>query len=124
MAFFGGGTKIEVGDNSGIGRNCFIPNDTIIGKDVLIGPNFYIHNRNHAFEDLDVPILEQKYKPQLQTIIEDNVWVGRDCMLTPGRHIQSGIVVAARSVVTKDFDEDSVIGGNPAKLIKKRGPKH
>jgi maltose O-acetyltransferase len=120
MAFFGSGMGIEIGDNSGIGRNCHIPSNTIIGKNVLIGPNLYIHGRNHAFEDPNIPIIEQKFKPCQQTIIEDDVWIGRDCAFTPGRRIKKGIVVATRSVVTKDFNEMSVIGGNPAKVIKSR----
>lgn len=120
LAFFGSGFNIEIGDNSGLGRNCVVQSDIKIGNSVLIGPNFYILSRNHAFEDASVTIKEQKYHPKLQTIIEDDVWIGRDVLFTPGRYIKKGIVIGARAVVTKDFDQYSVIGGNPAKLIKLR----
>ncbi|MDC2791486.1 acyltransferase, partial [Bacteroides ovatus] len=55
-----------------------------------------------------------------QTIIEDDVWIGMRSFLTPGRKLKKGTIVAACSVLTKDFDEYTVVGGNPAKLIKKR----
>ncbi len=125
LAFFGSGLNVEIGDNSGLGRNCFVQSNITIGANVLIGPNFYVVSRNHAFEDSSCTILEQGYKPTQRTIIEDDIWIGRDCMFTPGRHIRTGIVIAARSVVTKDFDEYSVIGGNPARVIKvRRSSRH
>lgn len=40
--------------------------------------------------------------------------------LTPGRHVKRGTIVGACAVLTKDFDEYSIVGGNPAKLIRKR----
>ena len=43
--------------------------------------------------------------------------------MTPGRHIKKGSIIAAGCVLTKDFDEYSIIGGNPGKIIKKRQSK-
>ena len=51
-------------------------------------------------------------------VIDDDVWIGRDVTIMVGRHISKGTIVAANSVVTKDFPEYSIIGGNPAKLIR------
>lgn len=120
MAFFGSGFNIEIGDNSGLGRSCFVQSSIKIGKNVLIGPNLYVHPRNHGFKVKDTPIIQQDYTGVLQTIIEDDVWIGRDVMLTPGRHIRKGIVIGTRALVTKDFEEFSVVGGNPAKKIGER----
>ena len=53
-------------------------------------------------------------------IIEDDVWIGLRSILTPGRHVQKGTIVAIGSVLTKDFPPYSVVGGNPAKVIKSR----
>lgn len=119
-AFFGSGFDIEIGDNSGLGRNCFVQSNIRIGKNVLIGPNFYIHPRNHGFKDKNRPVIQQGYGEVLQTIIGDDVWIGRDVMFTPGRQIKRGVIIGARAVVTKDFDEYTVIGGNPAKKIGER----
>ena len=120
MAFFGSGANIEIGDYSGIGENCTIQSDIVIGKSVLMGANLYIHGRNHGYKDPSKPIREQGYMPAVKTVIEDDVWIGRDCMFTPGRTIRKGTVVATRALVTKDFPEYVVIGGNPAKQIGKR----
>jgi len=55
-----------------------------------------------------------------EIIIEDDVWMGTNSIVLSGVTIGQGSVVAAGSVVTKSFPPYSVIGGNPAKLIKKR----
>lgn len=119
-AHFGAGDKIRIGHNSGLGINCVIPNGSIIGNDVMMGPNCYIFSRNHSFERTDIPMRKQGYTPDKPVIIEDDVWIGRDVTIMIGRRIKKGSIVAARSVVTKDFPEYSVIGGNPARLLKKR----
>lgn len=74
-AFFGSGSLIEIGDNSGIGVNCHIPSNTKIGNNV---------------------------------------------MMTPGRVVKRGSVVAAGCVLCKDFPEYSIVGGNPSRFIKSR----
>jgi len=57
-------------------------------------------------------------------IIENDVWIGSDVLILSGVKLSQGTVVAAGSVVTKSSEPYSVIGGNPAKLIKKRFPEH
>mgnify|MGYP003501875962 FL=1 len=54
------------------------------------------------------------------TRIGNDVWIGRDVHMTPGRTISDGSVIAMRSVLTKDFPPYSIVGGNPAKLIRYR----
>lgn len=54
------------------------------------------------------------------TRIGNDVWIGRDVLFTPGRTVKDGTVIAARTVVCKDFASYSVIGGNPARLITTR----
>lgn len=119
-ASFGLGYNIRIGSNSGIGVNCVIPDGTIIGDDVMMGPNCYIHARNHKFDRVDIPMRLQGYSEPKPCIIEDDVWIGRDVTIMVGRKISKGTIVAANSVVTKDFPEYSIIGGNPAKLIRNR----
>lgn len=123
MAMFGSGAEIKIGDNSGIGINCTVPSDIIIGKNVMMGPNCYILSFNHRFDRFDIPMCEQGFSSRKITIIEDDVWIGREVLMTPGRHIQTGTIIAARTVLCKDFQEYSIIGGNPSKLIKLRKPE-
>ena len=119
-AYFGKGFNIEIGDNSGLGVNCVIPDGTIIGEYVMMGPNCYILERNHAFENIKIPMYSQGFLSSRQTIIEDDVWIGRNVTMTPGRHIKKGSIIGACCLLCKDFPEYSVVGGNPSKLIKNR----
>ena len=57
-------------------------------------------------------------------IIENDVWIGEGCTIMSGIRIGSGSIVAAKSVVTKDVEPYTIIGGNPAKPIKQRFPQH
>ena len=109
-----------MGDYSGIGANTQIPSNTIIGKNVIISRNVFILNRNHRFDDIHVPINDQGFLPSKQTIIEDDCWIGLRCIMTPGRIVKTGTIVGMGAVLTKDFPEYSIVGGNPAHLIKSR----
>lgn len=114
------GRGLRVGDNSGLGGTCVIPSFSIIGNDVMMGPNCYIHARNHSFERTDIPMNKQGFSEEKPVIIDDDVWIGRDVTIMVGRHISKGTIIAANSVVTKDFPPYSIIGGNPAQLIRSR----
>jgi maltose O-acetyltransferase len=119
-ARFGSGEGIEIGDNSGIGINAVIPSNTIIGRDVMMGPNVYVLTRNHKHDAIDVPMRVQGYTDNLPLIIEDDVWIGRDVLILPGKIIKKGSIVGAGCVLTKNFPAYSIVGGNPSKLIKTR----
>ena len=54
------------------------------------------------------------------TVIGNDVWIGRESIIMPGVKIGDGAIIAAYSVVTKDVEPYSVVGGNPARFIKKR----
>lgn len=117
---FGSGRNVEMGDNSGIGEYTQLPPDTIIGKNVMLSRRCFILHRNHEFSRTDIPINDQGFKPFKRAVIDDDCWIGMGSYLTPGRHIRKGTIVAMGSVLTKDFPEYSIVGGNPAKLIKSR----
>lgn len=85
-----------------------------------MGHNCYILSQNHRFDDLSLPMGNQGYILGKQTIIEDDVWIGRDVLMTTGRTVKKGLIIAARCVLTKDFPEYSIVGGNPSKLIRSR----
>lgn len=119
-AYFGNGREIEIGDGSGIGANNHLPNNIKIGNDVMMGPDIYIVSNNHSFDRIDIPMGKQGIKIAKPTVVEDDCWIGARCILTPGRHVMKGSIIAAGSVLTKDFPEYSIVGGNPAKLIRSR----
>lgn len=119
-ADFGSGFRLKIGDNSGIGIGCTVPGNIIIGSNVMMGPDCYILSTNHSFENIDIPMIQQGSTIQLDTIIEDDVWIGRQVIFTPGRIVKRGSIIAAGCVLSKNFPEYSIIGGNPSRLLKSR----
>ena len=56
------------------------------------------------------------------TVIGNDVWLGYDALLLPGVKVGDGAIVAARAVVTGDVPPYAIVGGNPAKVVKRRFP--
>lgn len=57
------------------------------------------------------------------TVIGNDVWIGFDALIMPGVKIGNGAIISSRSVVTSDVPAYTIVGGNPAKIIKKRFPE-
>lgn len=119
-AYFGNGTAVEIGDYSGIGANTHLPNNIIIGDNVMMAPEVLVFKDNHKYSDLNIPMGRQGTVPAPPVVLGNDLWIGQRVIITPGRHIADGTVIAAGAVVTKDFPPYSLIGGNPAKVIKSR----
>lgn len=113
--------RISMGSNVSINELCYIHGrgGVTIGNDVRIGPSVGIFSFSHVFSDRKTPIKDQGYREE-PISIGDDVWIGHGATITGGVSIGKGCIVAAGSVVTKSFPEYSVIGGVPAKAIKKR----
>lgn len=118
--WFGNGAELEIGDNSGFGANTRVPNNIVIGNDVMLAPDLLVFKANHCYSDIERPVGEQGVVPTPPVRFGNNLWIGQRVIITPGRVIADGTIVAAGSVVTKDFPPYSVIGGNPARIIKNR----
>lgn len=120
-AWFGRGAEVEIGNNSGIGINCHILNNTKIGNDVMMGPNCYMLESLHRYDRTDITMIEQGFSNErCQVIIGNDVWIGRDVMIIGSKEIKTGSIIGARCVLTKTYPEYSVIGGNPSRLLKSR----
>jgi maltose O-acetyltransferase len=119
-AFFGTGSKIEIGDNSGIGINCQLWGPVKIGKDVLMGPEVTIITASHKFDRIDIPIRHQGRHPDSPVLISDDVWIGTRAIILPGITVGQGAIIGAGAIVTKDVPAYSIVGGNPAKIIRYR----
>lgn len=116
--------NLEIGNNVSIHPMCYIEasGGIKIGNDVSIAHNSTIMSEEHRYTDLDINIKDQgiEYK---KTIIEDNVWVGAGCRILGGTIIRSGSIVAAGAVVKNEVPNNVIVGGIPAKVIKKRSLK-
>lgn len=117
--YIGKGNNIKIDEHCQINENVFIQGAKI-GKFVMIAPNVSILNSTHNFDRIDIPMIKQGALKQNNPVIEDDVWLGRNVTVLPGVKIGKGSVVAAGAVVTKDIEQFSIVGGVPAKIIKKR----
>lgn len=119
-SYFGHGKGIEIGDESGIGVNCRVSPPLRIGKYVMMGPDVVILGQNHKHDDLSIPMVYQGFNPKPGVIIEDDVWIGTRVIILPGCHIGKGAIIGAGAVVTKNVPCYTIVGGNPARVIKCR----
>ena len=108
--------KFEIGNHSVINFGCYLDNrrGISIGNNVGIAHNTKIYPLGH---NIDSPKFETKGVP---VVIEDNVFIFSNAIIMPGVTIHEGAIVLAGSVVTKDIESRMVVGGNPAKPIRKR----
>lgn len=90
-----------------------------IGERTLIGYRTMISSANHIIPPKPEKIFYSGHLPE-KVIIENDVWIGGNCVITAGVTIGEGAVVAAGSVVTKDVAPFTIVGGVPAKYIKER----
>lgn len=118
---------LTYGGNIKIGSGCSINPYTIlyghgnltIGNNVLIAGHCLIIPANHKFEDLGRPINKQGLSKK-GILIEDDVWIGAGSRILDGVKIGKGAIIAAGAVVNKDVEPYTIVGGVPAKFIKKR----
>ncbi len=91
-----------------------------IGNDVSIAHAVTIMTTEHHYTDLNTPIRGQGYIFRSVTI-GDNVWIGSKASVLAGTHIETGVIVAASAVVTKDCPSNAIVAGVPAKVLRMRG---
>lgn len=114
------GAVIVIGDNSRIYGSCIHSSKYIkIGKNCLIASNVTIIDRNGHDLCMDNPELRiNSIGKSREIIIEDNVWIGTNCVITPGVTIGEGSVIMSNSVVNKSVNKFSLAGGVPCAIIK------
>lgn len=113
--------KISIGDNSSIGENSWLMQPGVtIGNDVMMGPDCFFLTTNHRFEKTAVPMWCQGFDEPKPIVVEDDVWIGANSIIMGGVKVGRGSIIAAGSVVTHDVEAYSIVGGNPAKLIRMR----
>lgn len=107
--------NLEIGANSSLGPNvdCYNQGKISIGDNTVISQKTYLCASTHDYTKKDFPLI---LKP---ITIGNGVWIAADAFVGPGVYINHRAVIAARAVVVTKVEENTVVGGNPAKFIKK-----
>lgn len=112
----------------------FVGDKLIIGKFCMIasGVRFIMNGGNHMTESISAypfaifgkdwsnAMDGKSYPTKGYTIIGNDVWIGHNSTIMPGIKIGDGAIIAANSIVVKDVEPYTIVGGNPSKVIKKR----
>lgn len=111
-----------IGDKLIIGKFCMIASDVIF---IMNGAN-HVTNAISTYpfaifgNDWADAMSGKSYPTKGDTIVGNDVWIGYKAMIMPGIKIGDGAIIATNSMITKDVEPYSIVGGNPAKEIKKR----
>ena len=110
------GLEIRVGQRVFINQNCTLYDfaEVRIGDDVMIGPNVSILSAGHPV----APSERRDYLIGKPIAIERNVWIAAGATIIGGVTVGENSVVAAGSVVTRDVPPNTLVGGNPARVIR------
>jgi maltose O-acetyltransferase len=119
--YFGPGSHISIGDYSMIGEGSMVSSadEVIIGDNVLMGPQVLIYTANHGTALGTLMRLQPSTTAPVR--IGNDVWIGARAIILPGVTIGDGAVIAAGAVVARDVAPLSIVGGVPARELRKRG---
>ncbi len=108
--------NLTMGDHSCLAPyvDCYCVAPVTVGDHGTVSQYSYLCTASHDFENSSMPLTTAGIT------IEDQAWVCADVFISPGTTIGQGAVVGARASVFTDVDPWTVVGGNPAKFIKKR----
>ena len=119
--------KIVIGFRSTLGINNWVHGNVMIGKYCQLGANVMINSTNHPIHYMTTYINYNLFDGELYRLKEvenieigNDVWIGHNVIVLGNVRVGNGAIIAAGSVVTKDVDPFSIVGGVPARLIRMR----
>lgn len=113
---------VHIGDRTLVGMSNVLIGPLRIGNDVILAQHIVLSGLNHDYRDVRLPIRDQPCTTA-EIVVEDEVWIGANSVITAGVRIGRHAVVAGGSVVTKDVPPYTIVGGNPARPLKAYEPE-
>ena len=112
--------EIVLGEGVNLGKfNDLGCSERIVIEDfVITAPYVHITDRDHCFTDTETPVMHQPTRTRGTVLIGRGSWIGFGAQIMSGVKIGRQCVVAAGAIVTKDVPDFTVVGGNPARVIK------
>lgn len=111
--------RLIMGSDCSLNSYSVLSGDITMGNGVRVASHASMYGFNHGFASTDIPVFRQPCTVQ-GIVIGDDVWIGANTVILDGVQIGSHSIVAAGAVVTKDVPAYSIVGGNPARLIRSR----
>jgi len=108
---------VSIGNRTRIGLGNVLIGPVNIGNDVMFAQNVVLSGLNHGYEDINIPPSLQKVNTK-PIVVEDQVWIGANAVVTAGVTIGKHSIIAAGCVVVKDVPPYSIVGGNPGRILK------
>lgn len=114
---------LVIGDRCVIGaRTCVTAHESIVvGDDVWFGQDVFVSDASHGYQELETPIGAQLGVHQ-PVAIGTGSWIGHGAIILPGTRIGRNVVVAAGSVVRGVVEDRAVVGGSPARVLRRFEP--
>ena len=114
---------LVIGDRSVIGARCTIiaHESIVIGDGVWFGQDIFVSDASHGYQDPELPIGEQ-FGTHDPVEIGSGTWIGHGAIILPGARIGRNVVVAAGSVVRGVVEDHTVVGGAPARVLRRLEP--
>lgn len=113
------GEWITIGNNTHFAPYSVLYGPLTIGNHVAVAAHVVFASIGHGYDRIDIPMVEQPVQKK-EIVVEDDVWFGANAVVIGGVTIGAHSIIGAGAVVTHDVEPYSVMGGTPARLIRKR----
>lgn len=108
---------VHIGQHCHLGIGAVVIGPVTLGNNIIIAQHVVMSGLNHGYENIDTPI---RYQPTITKpiVLEDDCWIGANVTITAGVTVGKHAVVAGGSVVTRSVAPFTVVGGNPARVLR------
>ncbi len=109
---------VRIGHHCHLGLGAVVIGPVTLGNNIIIAQHVVMSGLNHVYDDIETPI---RYQPTVTKpiVLEDDCWIGANVTIVAGVTVGRHSVVAGGSVVTRDVLPFTVVGGNPARVLRR-----